>query len=68
MKVPFLPFSSCHLNEWDVVSISSSQNISPGVGEADWAFMTTFDCTEDILSGPNVDLVFDGLDILPSLL
>jgi hypothetical protein len=49
------------------VPVSSSQdrklsNISPGVGEADWAFMTTFDCTEGILSGPNVDLVFDGLD------
>lgn len=35
---------------------------SPGVGEAEWAFKTIFDVTEDILAAPNVDLVFDGLD------
>ena len=37
-------------------------NLSLGGGEAEWAFKTTFDVTEDVLSAPNVDLVFDGLD------
>jgi len=32
-----------------------------GVGEAEWAFKTTFDVTDELLA-PNVDLVFDGLD------
>jgi len=34
---------------------------SLGVGEAEWAFKTTFDVTDELLA-PNVDLVFDGLD------
>lgn len=35
---------------------------SIGLGEAVWAFKTTFDVTEKELAQPNVDLVFEGLD------
>ncbi|KAG8751587.1 hypothetical protein FRC11_009244, partial [Ceratobasidium sp. 423] len=33
-----------------------------GVGEADWAFRTSFQLQPKDLSEPNADLVFDGLD------
>ncbi|KAH9077149.1 beta-mannosidase [Lactarius deliciosus] len=48
-KIPD-PFVSLH--EWDV----------QWIGEADWAFKTTFEVGERELSAPNIDLVFDGLD------
>jgi len=48
-KIPD-PFLGLH--EWDV----------QWIGEADWAFKTTFEATDWELSAPNVDLVFDGLD------
>ena len=34
----------------------------PGIGEADWAFKTIFEVSEQELSAPNTDIVFDGLD------
>jgi beta-mannosidase len=40
------------LHEWDV----------QWVGEAEWAFKTSFNVTEKELASQNVDLVFDGLD------
>ncbi|EAU84749.2 beta-mannosidase [Coprinopsis cinerea okayama7 len=40
------------LNEWDV----------QWVGEAEWKFKSAFQVTEDELSAPNADLVFEGLD------
>jgi beta-mannosidase len=33
-----------------------------GVGEADWAFKTTFQVTEEQLKDDHADLVFEGLD------
>jgi hypothetical protein len=33
-----------------------------GIGEADWAFKTSFDAGDPELSAPNVELVFEGLD------
>lgn len=33
-----------------------------GIGEADWAFKTILEVSEQELSAPNIDLVFDGLD------
>jgi hypothetical protein len=33
-----------------------------GVGEAEWAFKTSFNVTEKELASQNVDLIFDGLD------
>ncbi|KAH9006794.1 beta-mannosidase [Lactarius hatsudake] len=48
-KIPD-PFVGLH--EWDV----------QWIGEADWAFKTTFEVGERELSAPNIDLVFDGLD------
>lgn len=33
-----------------------------GIGEADWAFKTIFEVSQQELSAPNIDLVFDGLD------
>jgi hypothetical protein len=33
-----------------------------GIGEADWAFKTSFEVIGRELSLPNIDLVFDGLD------
>lgn len=35
---------------------------SSGVGEAAWAFKTTFTATEGETEADNFDLVFDGLD------
>lgn len=35
---------------------------SLGVGEAAWAFKTTFTATEGETEADNFDLVFDGLD------
>ncbi|KAI0053587.1 glycoside hydrolase family 2 protein [Auriscalpium vulgare] len=40
------------LNEWNV----------QWIGEAEWAFKTSFSVTEQEAAAPNVDLVFDGLD------
>lgn len=63
------------LNEWEVqckrpelclfnTRVSrSSISVRTGVGEAEWAFKTTFDVSKDELSGhKHFDLVFDGLD------
>ena len=33
-----------------------------GVGEADWAFKTTFDVTKNQLAEQHADLLFEGLD------
>lgn len=33
-----------------------------GVGEADWAFKTTFKVTKEQLAEPHADLLFEGLD------
>ena len=33
-----------------------------GVGEAEWAFKTTFTATAAEVTAENVDLVFEGLD------
>lgn len=33
-----------------------------GIGEADWAFKTSFEAGDQELSVPNVELVFEGLD------
>lgn len=33
-----------------------------GIGEADWAFKTSFEVGDKELSAPNVELVFEGLD------
>ncbi|KAI0307144.1 glycoside hydrolase family 2 protein [Multifurca ochricompacta] len=44
------PFVGLH--EWDV----------QWIGEAGWAFKTSFEATEWEFSGINIDLVFDGLD------
>lgn len=38
-----------------------------GVGEAEWAFKTTFNVTERELASQNVDLVFDGLDTFANI-
>ncbi|KAI0268237.1 glycoside hydrolase family 2 protein [Gloeopeniophorella convolvens] len=48
-KVPD-PFVGLH--EWDV----------QWIGEAEWAFKTSFEVTEQELAAPNIDLVFNGLD------
>ncbi|KAI0315972.1 glycoside hydrolase family 2 protein [Amylostereum chailletii] len=40
------------LNEWDV----------QWIGEAEWAFKTSFDITDQDVNAPNIDLVFEGLD------
>ncbi|KAI0068656.1 glycoside hydrolase family 2 protein [Artomyces pyxidatus] len=48
-KIPD-PFVGLH--EWDV----------QWIGEAEWAFKTTFSVSEQEAVAPNVDLVFDGLD------
>ncbi|KAH9999898.1 beta-mannosidase [Russula vinacea] len=40
------------LHEWDV----------QWIGEADWAFKTSFEASDREQSAPNVDLVFEGLD------
>lgn len=37
-------------------------SFASGVGEAEWAFKTSFDVAQGELSYPNVDLVFGGLD------
>jgi len=47
-----IPDPSIGLHEWDV----------QWIGEADWAFKTIFEVSEQELSAPNIDLVFDGLD------
>ena len=33
-----------------------------GVGEADWAFKTSFEIEEHVFSGKHADLVLEGLD------
>jgi beta-mannosidase len=43
---------SLGLHEWDV----------QWIGEADWAFKTSFEVSDQEQSAPNVDLVFEGLD------
>jgi hypothetical protein len=36
--------------------------VSSGIGEADWAFKTSFEASDREHSAPNIDLVFEGLD------
>ncbi|KAF8761348.1 Glycosyl hydrolases family 2 [Rhizoctonia solani] len=52
IKLGKIPDPYIGLNEWDV----------QWVGEADWAFSTSFQLQSKDLSDPNADLVFDGLD------
>ncbi|KAF8812399.1 glycoside hydrolase family 2 protein [Phlegmacium glaucopus] len=52
LKLKKIPDPFVGLHEWDV----------QWVGEAEWAFKTTFNVTEKELASQNVDLVFDGLD------
>ncbi|CAA7259722.1 unnamed protein product [Cyclocybe aegerita] len=52
LKLKKIPDPFVGLHEWDV----------QWVGEAEWAFKTTISVTKEELAGPNVDLVFDGLD------
>jgi len=57
LKLKRIPDPFIGLQEWDV----------QWVGEAEWAFKTTFDVTGLELSYPNIDLVFDGLDTFASV-
>jgi hypothetical protein len=43
-------------------SANGSSLTHPGIGEAEWAFKSTFNVHENILASSNVDLVFEGLD------
>ncbi|KAG8949951.1 hypothetical protein FRC00_007912, partial [Tulasnella sp. 408] len=52
VKLKKIPDPFVGLHEWDV----------QWLGEAAWAFKTTFDVTQKELTEPNVDLVFEGLD------
>ncbi|KAF7977660.1 hypothetical protein HWV62_3094 [Athelia sp. TMB] len=52
LKLKKIPDPFIGLQEWDV----------QWIGEAAWAFKTTFTITEDELAAPNIDLIFDGLD------
>ncbi|KAI9452082.1 beta-mannosidase [Russula earlei] len=47
-----IPDPFVRLHEWDV----------QWIGEADWAFKSTFEPVDREIFAPNVDLVFDGLD------
>jgi beta-mannosidase len=54
------------LNEWAVqcklASCHHDNADDIGVGEADWAFKTTFKVSKEQLKDPQADLVFEGLD------
>ena len=61
------------LHEWDVqcarflvrgwvVGAGGLTRCAAGIGEAEWAFKTTFAASEDEVAAENADLVFDGLD------
>ncbi|CEL57611.1 beta-mannosidase [Rhizoctonia solani AG-1 IB] len=52
IKLGKIPDPYIGLNEWDV----------QWVGEADWAFSTSFQLQSKDLLDPNADIVFDGLD------
>ncbi|KNZ79844.1 putative beta-mannosidase B [Termitomyces sp. J132] len=52
LKLKRIPDPFIGLNEWDV----------QWVGEAEWAFKSTFTVTEEELRSSNADLVFEGLD------
>ncbi|PPR06573.1 hypothetical protein CVT24_001754 [Panaeolus cyanescens] len=52
LKLKRIPDPFVGLHEWDV----------QWVGEAEWAFKTTFVASDGDIASPNVDLVFDGLD------
>jgi len=52
LKLKKIPDPFVGLHEWDV----------QWVGEAEWAFKTSFNVTEKELASQNVNLVFDGLD------
>lgn len=52
LKAKKIPDPFIGLNEWEV----------QWVGEADWAFKTTFSVEEKQLAAQNADLVFEGLD------
>ena len=63
-KIPD-PFKA--LNEWAVQCMSASSGNQVladhiGVGEADWAFKTSFQVSEEQLQDDHADLVFEGLD------
>ena len=65
------------LHEWDVQCMYQHSGFLyfshiltlrfVGVGEAEWAFKTTFNVTEKELASQNVDLVFDGLDTFANI-
>ncbi|KAI0036030.1 glycoside hydrolase family 2 protein [Vararia minispora EC-137] len=57
LKAKRIPDPFIGLHEWDV----------QWIGEAEWAFKTTFAVTEMELAAENVDLVFDGLDTFASV-
>ncbi|KII94824.1 glycoside hydrolase family 2 protein [Plicaturopsis crispa FD-325 SS-3] len=52
LKLKKIPDPALGLNEWDV----------QWIGEATWAFKTTFDASEAELAASNADLVFEGVD------
>ncbi|TFK43576.1 glycoside hydrolase family 2 protein [Crucibulum laeve] len=58
LKLKKIPDPFIALHEWDV----------QWIGEAEWAFKTTFNVAEEELSAGNVDLVFEGLDTFATVL
>jgi len=52
------PWRRLHASQ---VQLTCSSEFS-GIGEADWAFKTSFEAGDQELSAPNVELVFEGLD------
>ncbi|KAJ6614286.1 glycoside hydrolase family 2 protein [Mycena sp. CBHHK59/15] len=57
LKLKKIPDPFIGLQEWDV----------QWVGEAQWAFKTTFNISDEELKKPNADLVFDGVDTFASV-
>lgn len=57
IRLKKIPDPFIGLNEWDV----------QWVGEAEWAFKTTFTVSERELTSPSLDLVFDGLDTFAAI-
>ncbi|KAK7049564.1 hypothetical protein VNI00_005595 [Paramarasmius palmivorus] len=58
LKLKKIPDPYIGLQEWDV----------QWVGEARWAFKTSFPVSDAELAAPHLDLVFDGLDTFASVL
>lgn len=52
LKRKAIPDPFIGLHEWDV----------QWIGEAEWAFKTTFHIADETFAAPNVDLIFEGLD------